>query len=97
MEMKIELIPMWVPNFVLQKMPPRPRQDGFAEGPKFALAELDAATLAGLCDQFRKDVFAKAGKVDPSNSVLDRSHPSNTVTERQDQTTARSGGERNER
>jgi len=31
------------------------------------------------------------------NSVLDRSHPSNTVTERQDQTTARSGGERNER
>ena len=35
--------------------------------------------------------------LDKQNSVLDRSHPSNTVTERQDQTTARSGGERNER
>lgn len=67
MKMQIELLPMRVPNFVIQKMPPRPRQEGMVESPKFALAELDADTLAGLCDEFRAEVFAKAGKVDPAN------------------------------
>lgn len=66
--MKVELFGFTVPNFVIQKMPPRPRQDGygFAENPKFALKEIPAEDLAALCDDFRASVFAKAGKSDPA-------------------------------
>jgi hypothetical protein len=66
--MKIELNPWMVPNFVTAKMPPRPRQEGFQEGPKWALSEVDADTLAAQCDQFRAEVFRKAGKPDPANA-----------------------------
>ena len=34
-------------------------------GPKWALAEVDAETLATMCEDFRKEVFRKAGKADP--------------------------------
>jgi hypothetical protein len=66
--MKIELNPWTTPNFVTAKMPPRPRQEGFREGPKWALAEVDASDLAQLCDQFRAEIFRKAGKSDPANT-----------------------------
>lgn len=65
-EKKIELRPFTVPNYVIQVMPPRPRQDGpNFEAPKYALADLDAETLAQLCDEFRAEVFSKANKQDP--------------------------------
>lgn len=64
-EMKIELLPFQVPNFVIQKMPARPKQDGVVESPKFALADVDPVTLGNLCDEFRAEVFRKAGKADP--------------------------------
>jgi hypothetical protein len=67
--MKVELNPWIVPNFVTAKMPPRPRQEGFGEGPKWSLAEVDTATLAAQCDQFRAEVFRKAGKSDPANTA----------------------------
>lgn len=63
--MKIELLGFTVPNFVIQKMPFRSRQEGMVESPKYALADIPSDDLASLCDQFRAEVFRKAGKVDP--------------------------------
>ena len=60
--MKIELQPWLVPNFVIGKMPPRPRQEGLQEAPKWHLSEVGAADLAQLCDDFRAEVFGKAGR-----------------------------------
>ena len=65
MEMKIELQPMTVPNFVTQKGSVRSREEGFTEAPKYALKDMDTETLDKLCNQFRADVFAKANKTDP--------------------------------
>ena len=65
--MKIMLNPWIVPNYVTAKMAPRPRQEGFQEGPKWHLSEVDADTLAEQCDKFRAEVFRKAGKSDPAN------------------------------
>lgn len=33
--------------------------------PSFPLSEVDATTLSELCDDFRREVFRKAGRVDP--------------------------------
>lgn len=63
--MNTKLAPWTVPNFVCVEMPPRPRQEGMAESPKYAIAELGAEVLSDMCDRFRADVFAKAGKADP--------------------------------
>ena len=63
--MEIELRPFSTPNFVIQVVPARPRQDGWMEAPKYALSEVDVDTLSDLCDTFRKEIFAKAGKPDP--------------------------------
>lgn len=68
MKMTVELLPFGTPNFVIQKTAPRPRQEGMIEAPKYSLRELDAETLAGLCDQFRREIFEKAGKPDPLNT-----------------------------
>lgn len=59
------LQPMTVPNYVIQHMPPGKRDEGFREAPKYALSELDANTLSLLCDEFRANVFQKAGIKDP--------------------------------
>ena len=67
--MKIELLGFTVPNFVIQKMPPRPRQDGLVEAPKYPLSEVPAEDLASLCDHFRGEVFRKAGKADPAKGA----------------------------
>jgi hypothetical protein len=64
--MKIDLLGFTVPNFVLVKMPPRSRQEGIVEGPKYALVDVPAEDLALLCDHFRLEVFRKAGKEDPA-------------------------------
>ena len=63
--MNIELAPWRVPNYILGVMPPRPRQEGFIESPKWKISELDPITLAVQCDKFRVEVFKKAGKADP--------------------------------
>lgn len=62
---KVELRPFSVPNFVIQVMAPGKRQDGFKEAPSYALSELDADTLSEMCDEFRAEIFKKAGKEDP--------------------------------
>jgi hypothetical protein len=40
--------------------------------PKWSLKEVDAETLAKMCDDFRAEIFRKAEKPDPVNSVLGR-------------------------
>jgi hypothetical protein len=59
---EIQLQPFNVPNYVLVKSEPRPRQEGFIESPKYHLSELDVVTLEALCERFKEDVFKKAGK-----------------------------------
>ena len=67
MEMKVKLKPFQVPNFILCEPTPSSRQEGMKEGLKFALSEVDVETLEMLCEKFREDVFARAGKSDPRN------------------------------
>ena len=64
--MKVELLPFSTPNYVIVKTEPRPRQEGLYEAPKYSLASVPAEDLAMLCDQFRAEVFEKAGKADPA-------------------------------
>ena len=66
--MTLELLPFSVPNYVIAKMPPRPRQDGLTEAPKFPLENITADELAKMCGDFRAAVFAKAGKEDPEEA-----------------------------
>lgn len=68
LEQKIKLQSWLTPNFVRFVMPPRKRQDGFQETPGLPLKEVDADTLAALCDEFRAEVFKKAGKTDPAST-----------------------------
>lgn len=63
--MEIDLNPWITPNYVLGKVPPRLRQDGFIDPPKWALSEVEPHILSDLCDEFRRGVFEKAGKPDP--------------------------------
>jgi hypothetical protein len=66
---KIELRQFTVPNYVIQVVPARPRQEGFKEAPAYPLSEVDAGTLANMCSDFRAAVFAKAGKPDPAKET----------------------------
>ena len=63
---RIKLKSFTVPNFVITEGVPQERQEGWQEEPKFHLRELEPEVLAELCDEFRKNVFAKAEKADPS-------------------------------
>jgi hypothetical protein len=71
LELKIPLnvVPWVTPNYVSIQTPPRRRQDGFQEGPKLPLAEVDAEVLAAMCDAFRAEVFVKAQKPDPKKGA----------------------------
>jgi len=71
MKVKIELDlkAFKTPNFVLVCTSPTERQEGIKEEMKFNLTELDSLTLSELCDQFREDIFKKAGKEQPPQSV----------------------------
>lgn len=68
---EIELQPFTVPNYVIVKMPPRPKQDGIRESPKYHISELDENTLNKLCDEFRAAVLRKAKE--PRSDELTRS------------------------
>lgn len=63
--MNVEFNPWQTPNFATLKLPPRPRQEGFVCTGNLPLREIPPEDLARLCDQFRAEVFAKAGKPDP--------------------------------
>lgn len=69
--MKIDLLPFTVPNYVIAKTAPGNRADGWVDAPKWHIRDVDTETLSELCDQFRADVFAKAGKSDPARAALE--------------------------
>lgn len=60
---KMEIVPFDVPDTVTIKGSPKPREQGFTEGKRLLLSELDNNTLNLLCDQFLKEVFEKARKL----------------------------------
>lgn len=59
---QVELQPFTVPDFVRTVERPGKREDGFAETVAYPLSDLDSLTLDRLCEQFRNEVFRKAGK-----------------------------------
>lgn len=62
---EVEIQPFGTPNFILTVMPPGKRQDGFLEAPKIAISQAEPEMLSRLCDEFRREIFEKAGKPDP--------------------------------
>ena len=54
--------------YIEQPHPPQQRQDGIRPLPSIPLCDLDPQTISDLCDEFRKEVFASAGKEDPKQS-----------------------------
>lgn len=65
--MEVEVNKWITPDSVVLKTPPRPRQDGFNAscGNSIPLGDVDPMVLSNLCDEFREDVFKKAGFSDP--------------------------------
>jgi hypothetical protein len=74
--MKIALRPFNTPNFAIMATPPGNRGEGFKEAPSFPLSEVDPETLAAMCDDFRRAVFAKAGHSDPAAPARSPQPPS---------------------
>ena len=66
MKHTIEIHPFAVPNFVRQIQPLGKREDGWKEAQAIPLSELSQETLEAMCLEFRRAVFAKAGKVPPN-------------------------------
>lgn len=60
-KMQVEVNAWQTPNYVTLKQPAGRDQ----QSPSIPLSEIDADVLALLCDDFRAEVFKKAGKPDP--------------------------------
>jgi hypothetical protein len=67
--MQIKFKPWITPNFAHVEGPLGRRQEGVSFDRGFALSEIPVEDLAELCDQFRADVFRKAGRPDPAAGV----------------------------
>lgn len=63
--LKVELQPFKVPNFVLAAQKRGVRAEGVTGETSYPLSDLDVETLEALCDEFRMEVFMKAGKEPP--------------------------------
>ncbi len=63
--MEVELQPFQTPDFVFAVSKPALKQQGMQELPRYPLSDLDPMTLDRLCDDFRAEVFRKAGKEQP--------------------------------
>ena len=66
--LKVKLHPMNVPNYINAESPAGTRQEGFAEGPKYHVRDLEPETLEALCVDYRKRLFENAGKKDPAKT-----------------------------
>lgn len=81
MKYEIDLAPFLVPNFVRAARTDTTKgvsadavpDTGGTRDMAIPLKVLSEAALSALCDRFRADVFAKAGKEDPrsGNSAMD--------------------------
>lgn len=58
-EIKIKLKPFTVPNYVIAEMPPRSKQEGFVENPKWHISEVSIEVLEQMCAEFREAVISK--------------------------------------
>ena len=84
-KIEINLKPFRTPNYVLtEDNPPAPmappaqpapmtpltsRDECRDELPKYKLSELSVGTLNDLCEQFKQDIFKKAGKELPTQKI----------------------------
>ncbi len=69
MKLDVDVQPWSTPNYVIAKMAPRPRQEGLTCALSWSLNEVDPELLSKLCDEFRADIFRKAGRVDPRKAA----------------------------
>lgn len=63
--LEVDLQPFQVPNFVRPVAKPGKREEGFPETLAYPLSDLDSMTLWCLCENFKSEVFRKAGKEQP--------------------------------
>lgn len=67
MTIKIKLKPFKIPSEVCEDID----ASKFKGEPRiYALSDLDPVCLSELCDQFRRDIFKKAGLPDPSKTAI---------------------------
>lgn len=62
---EIRLCPFTIPHTVHLEDPPVPRGVPALGLTQLPITELDEFTISRLCDDFRRRVFAAAGKADP--------------------------------
>lgn len=53
------------PNYAVQDVPPRPRQEGFHEAPKAAVSELPFQVIDALAEAWLNDLYAKSEHENP--------------------------------
>lgn len=63
--LQVELQPFQTPNFVRAVQKAGKREDDMQEAASYPLSDIDPETLGKLCDDFRDEVFRKAGKNRP--------------------------------
>ena len=62
---EVNIKPFNVPSFVIPEVPAGKKEDGFEPTEGIPLSALDPVTLEKLCDEFRDNVFRRAGKQQP--------------------------------
>jgi hypothetical protein len=70
LKINVKIVPFVVPGGVYIESPVAPRQEGLKAKSMIPLRDIEATELAALCDDFRKRVFAAAGKADPDQPTL---------------------------
>jgi hypothetical protein len=64
-EIKLKLRPWMAPNFAVPESPPGRREDGVRFEAGIHVRDLPVETLAEMADEWRAELFRKAGKKDP--------------------------------
>ena len=59
---EVKLQPIRVPNYILVETKIGKRQDGYKEVEKYHVNQLSENTLLELCDEFKRNLLAKANK-----------------------------------
>lgn len=67
--LQVEIKPFLTPNFVLAEQEPVGPGERMQETVKYPLSYLNPETLDRLCDQFRDEIFMKAGKQQPERQA----------------------------
>lgn len=67
--LEVELQDFQTPNFVRAVAKAGKREDGMQEPVSYPLSDLDSLTLDRLCNNFRNEIFQKAGKGQPPRAA----------------------------